>query len=115
MLQFQSPKKVTEQEWEKFNQRLSKVYHLFAVRTKEYMLALQKECKALCGDVYIIRDAEGILATYGIMFENDKAEVVQYISAVPELAPLLWGISESGIEIPVCAEILETGQRKNPK
>lgn len=104
-LQFQSPEKVTEQEWEKFSQRLSKGYHLFAVRTKEYMLALQKECRALCGDVYIIRDAEGILATYGIMFENGKAEVVQYISAVPELAPLLWGISESGIEIPVCAEI----------
>lgn len=105
MLQFQSLEKVTEQEWEKFNQRLSSVYHLFAVRTKEYMLALQKECRTLCGDVYIIRDAEGILATYGIMFENDKAEVVQYISAVPELAPLLWGISESGMEIPVYAEI----------
>lgn len=105
VLQFQSLEKVTEQEWEKFNQRLSKVYHLFAVRTKEYMLTLQKECKVLCGDVYVIRDTEGILATYGIMFENDKAEVVQYISAVPELAPLLWGISESGIEIPVCAEI----------
>ena len=105
MLQFHSLEKVTEQEWEKFNQRLSNVYHLFAARTKEYMLALQKECKALCGDAYIIRDAEGILATYGIMFENGKAEVVQYISAVPELSPLLWGVSESRIEIPVRVEI----------
>ncbi len=42
------------------------------------------ECQSLFGDVYIIKDENEIAAVYGIMYDGDRAEIVQYCIQLPD-------------------------------
>lgn len=75
-------------QWEDFNRRLSAKYDLFAYRDYYYMKDLQLQCKSLAGDVYIVAEAEKIIAVMGIMYDGVTPECVQYLSEEESLKPM---------------------------
>jgi hypothetical protein len=64
-----------------FNNILSSIYDVFAVRNMSYMIELDKQCKALGGHSYLLCIEGKIKACFGVMVENGRADIVQYIAA----------------------------------
>jgi ribosomal protein S18 acetylase RimI-like enzyme len=67
--------------FEDFNRRLSLVYDVFAVRDWAYMQELDRQCKSLGGHAYVLYNEDKILACCGVIIENSRADIVQYIAS----------------------------------
>ena len=94
---------ITDEQLQSFSVKLTQRYDLFVPRTRAYLEDLGMECQSLFGDVYIIKDENEIAAVYGIMYDGDRAEIVQYCTVTGSIDPLLYGICES--DIPVFSEV----------
>lgn len=90
---------ITDEQLQRFSEKLAKRYSLFVPRTRVYLEDLRMECQSLSGDIYIVKDGDEIAAVYGTMYDGDRAEIVQYCTVTGSLDPLLYGIRESGVRV----------------
>lgn len=90
---------ITDEQLQRFSEKLTQCYDLFVPRTRAYLKDLRMECQSLSGDVYIVKNENEIAAVYGIMYDGERAEIVQYCTTTSSLDPLLFGICESGIRV----------------
>ena len=90
---------ITDEQLQSFFEKMTQRYDLFVPRTRAYLEDLRMECRALSGDVYVVKDEREIAAVYGTMYDRDYAEIVQYCTVTGSLDPLLYGICESGVRI----------------